>query len=660
MKDSNTLWQPSEKFIEKSNVFKYVNWLNEIYNKSFEIDLKNPLKNVENYTKIWNWSVENNEEFWESIWNFFGIISHKSYSKIIEPKSMPGARWFIDSKLNYAEHVFNQARWGEDAIIYVREDGFRRNISWEKLAKEVSTLSVWLKENGVKKGDRVAAYVSQIPEAVIALLASASIGAIWASFGAELMSRAVIDRLQILEPKVFLFVDGYIYNGKQINKEVDVEKILSEVKSIEKSIFIPSLNKESSIDKSHHWQDVTKSKSYKLSFEHMDFNDPLWILFTSGTTGNPKPVVHSHGGILIETFKGSLHLDLKRDDKFLWYSTPSWMMWNVVVNGLLSGATIVFYDGSPMYKNLLPLWEIAEKEKLTVLGTSAPFIHACMKLGLRPKESFNLENLREIGSTAAPLSPQGFEWVYEYVKDDVWLNPSSGGTDICSGFVGGCPILPLWKGEMQCRWLGVKVNAYDINGNPVYDQMGELVIENPLPSMPIYFWKDNDYSWYRESYFSLFPNVWWHGDWIIITRKGTVIILGRSDSTIKRKGVRIGTLDIYKIVESIPEIQNSLVIELNERITLFVVLKEGINLNEELKQKINNSLRQQLGPYFIADDIIQVKDIPLTLNFKKLEVPIKKILLGWDINKAVNLANVLNPESIYGIVESYKKYIEKS
>lgn len=658
MQDSNILWLPSREFIEKSNMFKYVNWLNEIYDKNFEISVEDPVKNVENYSKIWNWSVNSNEEFWESIWNFFGIISHQPYSKVLEPKSMPGARWFINSKLNYAEHIFKQARWGEDAIIYLREDGVRRNLSWEKLAKEVASLSLWLKDNGVKRGDRVVAYVSQVPEAVIALLASASIGAIWASMGIELMSRAVIDRLQVLEPKVLFFVDGYIYNGKQINKEEEIKKILHEVKSVEKSIFIPSLSESTNIDNAHNWKDITKLKSYKLNFEQVEFNDPLWVLFTSGTTGIPKPVVHSHGGMLIEAYKASLHLDLKKEDKYLWYSTPSWMMWNAVVDGLLSGATIVFYDGSPMYKGLLPLWEIAEKEKLTILGTSAPFIHACMKLGLKPGDSFNLNNLREIGSTAAPLSPQGFEWVYKNVKDDVWLNPSSGGTDVCSGFVGGCPILPVWKGEMQCRWLGVKVSAYDINGKPVYDEVGELVVENPLPSMPIYLWKDSDFSWYKESYFSLFPNVWWHGDWIMITKRGTVIISGRSDSTIKRKGVRIGTLDIYKVVESLPEVQNSLAIELKERIILFIVLKEGLKLNEELKQKINNSLKQQLGPYFIADDIIQVKDIPLTLNFKKLEVPIKKILLGWDINRAVNLANVLNPEAVYNVIEAYKEYVK--
>jgi acetoacetyl-CoA synthetase len=660
--ESKIIWMPDKDFIEKSSMFKYITWLREFYGLDFDVSVDDPIKNIKNYEKVWKWSVENLEDFWESIWQYFGIISHSKYSKILTSKEMPGCRWFVGAKLNYAEHCFRYARWGENVITYIREDGTKRVISWNLLAKQVASLSNWLKEMGVKKGDVVAAYVSQIPEAVSALLATASIGAVWVAVGLELMPRAVIDRFNMLGPKVLFVSDGYQYNGKEIYKKEDIEQVLRSVPTIEKVVTIPNLKEslELKTDKRvYDWRDVANIKGSKLEFEQMEFNEPLWVLFTSGTTGIPKPVVHGHGGILIEAYKASLHLNSKQGDKFLWYSTPTWMMWNAVVDGLLFGTHIVFYDGSPIYRYLMPLWEVAEKEELTFLGTSAPFIHACMKIGLEPGKQFNLKKLEVIGSTAAPLSPQGFRYIYEKVKEDVWLHPASGGTDVCSGFVGGNPILPLWEGEMQCRWLGVKAEAYNLEGKPVINELGELVIELPMPSMPLYFWGDKEMKWYKESYFSLFPGVWWHGDWIIITDRGTAIITGRSDSTLKRKGVRIGTLDIYKVVESLPEIQNSLAVEVKGKIVLFVVLKAGYTLTDEIKQKINNALREQLGPYFIADIIIQVPDIPMTLNFKKLEVPIKKILLGWEINKAVNLANVLNPDAVYAIVDASKPYMEE-
>lgn len=655
------LWSPSREFIEKSILYKYITWLREFYGLEFDVSVDDPLKNVKNYEKLWKWSVTNLEDFWESIWQFFRIISHAPYSKVLESRVMPGARWFTGAKLNYAEHCFRNARWGEEAVVYVREDGFRRSLTWDGLAREVASVASWLKEVGVRKGDRVAAYVSQVPEAVVAFLATASIGAIWVAVGAELMPRAVIDRFRLLEPKVLFVVDGYQWNGNEISKEEDASKIIEATPSIERVVLIPNIKERPELKVTkpvYTWGEVAGRRE-KLIFEPVEFSDPLWVLFTSGTTGVPKPVVHGHGGILIESLKGSFHLDAKPADRFLWFSTPTWMMWNVVVDALLFGCTIVFYDGSPIYKFLTPLWEVAEKERLAVLGTSAPFIHMCMKIGLEPGTQFNLRSLRELGSTAAPLSPEGFEWVYKKVKEDVWLNPSSGGTDVCSGFVGGCPILPVWKGEMQCRWLGGKVEAYNIEGKPVINELGELVVELPMPSMPLYFWGDPEYKWYKESYFSLFPGVWWHGDWIIITDRGTAIITGRSDSTIKRKGIRLGTLDIYKVVESLPEVQSSLAVEVKERLVLFVALKPGFQLDDALKQKINNALREQLGPYFIADFIIQVPDVPMTLNYKKLEVPVKKILLGWEVEKAVNLANVLNPDAVHEIVKASKPYIEQ-
>ncbi|BDR93075.1 acetoacetate--CoA ligase [Vulcanisaeta souniana] len=656
------LWRPSQDVIKGSNILRFVNWLNEVFGFNFEVSIDKPMRNVHNYDRLWRWSAEDLETFWVSIWRHFGVIPHSPYTKVLEPRIMPGARWFIGSRLNYTEHVFRASRWGEEAIIYVREDGFRRSLTWDQLYREVAALSDWLKGIGIGRGDRVAAYVSQVPEAVVALLATASIGAIWVGVGAELAPRAVIDRFNLLQPKVLIAVDGYPYRGRVFDKYGDIKQIVDSVQSIGRVVIIPNMKDsvELSLSKSvHDWREITGRRGVGLSIESMEFNEPLWVLFTSGTTGIPKPVVHSHGGVLLEAYKVGLHMDYKPSDKFTWYTTPSWMMWNFTVNALLFGATILFYDGDPTVRNFEPYWEITEKEGLSILGLSAPYIHAAMKSTIEPGMQFNLGSLREIGSTAAPLSPQGFEWVYGKVKEDVWLAPISGGTDVVSALVGGCPILPVWEGEMQCKWLGAAVNVYDEEGRPVVNEVGELVIERPMPSMPIYFWNDPDYNWYRESYFGVFPGVWRHGDWAMITDRGTVIITGRSDSTIKRKGIRIGTLDIYRVVESLPEVVGSLAVEVKNKLVIFVALRPGLQLTEELKKKINDALRNQLGPYYIADYIIQVPDIPMTRNYKKLEVPIKKVLMGWPIDKAVNINAVLNPEAFYAVIEALKPYMDE-
>jgi len=660
--EPRVLWSPSSSVTRDSNILRFANWLREFYGLNFEVSIDNPRENVKNYDALWRWSVDNLETFWEAVWRYFNVTSHTPYTKVLEPAKMPGARWFVGSRLNYAEHVFRAARWGEEAVVYVREDGVRRSLTWDQMAREVASLANWLRGVGVGRGDRVAAYVSQIPEAIVALLATASVGAIWVGVGAELAPRAAIDRFNILKPRVLVAVDGYPYRGRVFDKYGDVRQIVDSVDSIERVVIVPNMRDsvELRINKPvHDWRDVTSTRGLGLSFEPMEFNEPLWVLFTSGTTGIPKPVVHSHGGVLLEAYKVGLHMDYKPSDKFTWYTTPSWMMWNFTVDALLFGTTILFYDGDPTFRNFEPYWEITEKEGLTILGLSAPYIHAAMKSTIEPGRQFNLKTLREIGSTAAPLSPQGFEWVYTRVKEDVWLAPISGGTDVVSAFVGGCPILPVWEGEMQCRWLGAAVNVYDEEGRPVVNEVGELVLEKPMPSMPIYFWNDPDYRWYMESYFNVFPGVWRHGDWALITDRGTVVITGRSDSTIKRKGIRIGTLDIYKVVESLPEVQGSLAIEVKGKLVLLVALRPGLQLTDELRRRINDALRTQLGPYFIADYIIQVPDIPMTRNYKKLEVPIKKVLMGWPVDKAVNINAVLNPDAFYATLEALKPYMEE-
>ncbi|MEM3685402.1 MAG: acetoacetate--CoA ligase, partial [Conexivisphaerales archaeon] len=513
------LWEPSNETIEKSSMKRYMNWLESEHKIEFR-----------DYNELWKWSVTRIEDFWSSVWEYFNIKSSQNYDKVLLSRKMPGAKWFVGSRLNYAENVFKNYDAEKEVILFRREDGYSRSILWRQLKDEVEGFAAGLRKAGVREGDRVAAYLPNIPHAVVAFLATASLGAIWSSCSVDFGVPSALDRFSQIEPKVLVTVDGYIYAGKKYDRTEHVARMVQSLPSLKKVIMIPYANTEVEVKGYEAWDSFIKNRE-KLSFTQLEFEHPIWILYSSGTTGLPKAIVHSHGGILLEHLKAVLlHNDISSKDRFFWFTSTGWMMWNYLASGLLGNSTILLYDGSPSYPDMNSLWEFAEKSGITFFGTSAAYINSCMKAAISPKQSFNLDKLRGIGSTGSPLSVEGFEWVYRNVKDDVWLASISGGTDMCTAFVGGCNLLPVYPGEIQCRYLGAKVESYDEKGESRVDSVGELVITEPMPSMPVFFWNDPDGKRYFESYFSFYPGVWRHGDWIKITRKGTCIIYGRSDA----------------------------------------------------------------------------------------------------------------------------------
>lgn len=648
------LWEPSESLQKGYNLKEFMNWVREQRGQHFET-----------YDEIWKWSVTDIEGFWSALWHFYNVQSHTPYTDVLVEEKMPGAKWFTGATLNYTEHVFRNARSDQPAIIYESELKTRGEVSWSSLEKQTAAIAHYLKSIGVQKGDRVVAYASNIPETVAAFLACASIGAIWSSCSPEFGMMSVIDRFKQIEPKVLFAVDGYRYGGKDFSRLTEVQKIQEELPTLEKTVIIPYLKQSpdlSMLEDAVNWEEIhTMDVQSTLSFEPVPFDHPLWILYSSGTTGKPKAIVQSQGGILLEHLKlAGLQIDLKREDRFFWYTTTGWMMWNVVVSGLLTGSTILLFDGNPGYPNNETLWKFAEETKMTVFGTSASFLTACMKAGVKPKEQFDLSHLKAIGSTGSPLPPSGFEWVYEEVKEDVWLFSTSGGTDLCTAFVGGAPYLPVHAGELQARALGAAVYAYNDQGESLIDDIGELVITKPMPSMPIYFWNDPSNERYTDSYFDTYPGIWRHGDFIKITQQGSCIIYGRSDATINRGGIRMGTSEIYNALESISQIQDSLVVDIpisedQSYMPLFVVLKDGEALQDYIVSQIKKVIRESCSPRHVPNEVIQVDDLPRTLNGKKLEVPIKKMLMGTPVEKAVNMGSLANPESLNFFVKFYKE-----
>ena len=646
--EGTLLWEPTEKMKQQANLTKYMTWLGS--EKGIHFD---------ELEELWEWSVTNLEEFWASMWEYFHIKTSKPYKSILNGHTMPGAQWFSGAELNYVEHVFRNATSSRPALVFQSEKKPLTEISWEDLYQKVSTVAEALRALGVQRGDRVVSYLPNIPKSVIAFLATASLGAIWSSCSPDFGTRSVIDRFQQIEPKILFAVDGYYYNGKAIDRRTTITELQQSLPTLQKTVIVPYLFPELSVERYSNamlWQDM-QSTDIELSFEQVPFDHPLWVLYSSGTTGLPKAIVQGQGGILIEHMKNLyLGMDLKEDDRFFWYTTTGWMMWNLLLGGLLIGTTVLLYDGSPSYPDMNALWDFAEKSKMTFFGTSAGFILACMKAGVEPGTTFDLSRLRGLGSTGSPLPPEGFQWVYDEIKKDIWLASISGGTDVCSAFLGGSILLPVRAGELQCRLLGAKVESFDENGNPLINEMGELVVTEPLPSMPLFFWNDPQEKRYRESYFNVYPGVWRHGDWVKITPVGSAVIYGRSDSTINRKGIRMGSSEIYRIVEDIPEILDSLVVGVerpggNYYMPLFVMLKPDVELDDALKAKIRNKIRVSLSPHHVPDDIIAIAEIPRTLNGKKLEVPIKKLFLGVPLEHAISMDSMSNPQAMQYFVE---------
>lgn len=635
------LWQPSEERKRQTNLYRFMKWLEAEKGLTFS-----------EYHELWRWSVESLQLFWEAFWEYADIQSSVPYQCVLADGRMPGAKWFPGARLNYAEHVFRHELDERPAIFFRSERHGLKTLSWKELARQTARVAHWLRSVGVKEGDRVAAYLPNIPETVITFLACASIGAIWSCCPPEFGSGSVLERFRQIEPKVLVAVDGYQYKGKRHRRMDVVREIQRALPTLEWTVIIPyddAADCLTETERTLYWPDLPDTDE-PLSFAAVPFDHPLWILYTSGTTGPPKALVHGQGGILLEHYKTLLfHADLKPGDRVFRFTSSGWMMWNLLVSSMLTGASIVLYDGHPLYPAAEVLWQLAEDVDVTYFGTSAAYIHLMMKTDCKPNQRFQFPSLRSFGTTGSALSKEGFVWVYQNVKRDLHLAPSSGGTDVCGAFVGGNPLLPVHAGQMQCIYLGVKAEAFDEAGQPVIGEVGELVITQPMPSMPLYFWNDPHHERYLDSYFRDFPNVWRHGDWIKIFPDGRSVIYGRSDATINRFGIRMGTAEMYDVVEAIDGVADSLIVDLEwlgrpSMLILFVVLEENHDLTEELKQKIRSAIHEKLSPRFVPDRIEQVRGIPRTLNGKKMEVPVRRILLGHPMEKAVNLDSVANPE----------------
>ena len=650
-------WQPSPDGVSRTRLAEFVQFLRT----EFGVDLDEL-----DYPGLHAWSVAEPAQFWEAIARFGEVRFHQSPRTVVDGlDDITRTTWFPGSTLNYAEHVLTARPGHEDedlAIIFEREDGLRESVTYGELRARVAAARAGLADLGVGRGDRVVALAPNCVETVVAFLATASLGAIWACCSPDFGARAVEDRFEQLAPTVLITVDGYQYNGKTYSLGERIERLRTGLPSVRATAVVPYLDPGATFEGTMSWADLTK-RTEPLDFEAVPFDHPLWVLYSSGTTGLPKGIVHGHGGIVVEHIK-VLHLlsDLGPGDRFFWFTTTGWMMWNYLVGGLLVGATIVCYDGSPTYPGTDRLWALASEYRIGFFGVSSPFLHAAMRAGESPRREHDLSAMRMIGATGSPLSPDGFEWVAEHVGRDVQIYSNSGGTDVCTPFVMSAPNVPVWVGEISCAALGVEVEAFDPSGRPVLDELGELVVTTPMPSMPVSFWNDEDDTRRREAYFEDFPGVWRHGDWVRKTPRGSYVIYGRSDATLNRGGVRMGTAEFYAVVESLRGVEDSLVVDVSSPddagapLLCFLVLADATN-EDDVVRELRSTLRRELSPRHVPDRFIRISEVPRTLNGKKCEVPVKRILLGASPETAVSRSALQNPGAIDEFVTRRAEFV---
>lgn len=650
--EGDWLWSPSKARVSDSNLADFMTWLNVKKDKVFN-----------DYDELWDWSVDSIEEFWEALWEYYEIVTETPYEEVLSERVMPGAKWFPGSRLNFAEHILRNERPDAIALYAYSETGDARRVSWQELGAQVRLLSQKLCSMGVVKGDRIVSYLPNTPEAVVAFLASASVGAIFSSCSPDFGYQSVLDRFEQIEPKVMFFTDGYQFGGKEFDRRKEVGKIVGALPSLQYVVQVPNLYPEGPlvVDSAYLWDELMSGPAVnkeQFHFERVPFDHPLWILYSSGTTGLPKAIVHGHGGITLEFLKmAGFHMNLKPDSSMFFFTTTGWMMWNLTIGAMVTGCAAVLYDGNPIGTDPAVLWRLAEDSGTTFFGSSPTFVSTMKKMKFVPSEHFDFSRLEGVLLGGSPADPDVMSWFYDNVKQDLWVTSQSGGTDIASAFVGASPTLPVYAGEIQTRCLGVDVRALDDNGNELVNDVGELVVCKPMPSMPIYFWNDKDNRRYQESYFEEYPGLWRHGDYFRVNERGGCFIYGRSDSTLNRYGVRIGTAEIYRVVEALAEVEDSLIVNLSLSegkflMPLFVKLKEGLTLDETLKKKICAALKTEYSPRHVPDKVIQIDDVPYTLTNKKLEVPVRKILTGASVEKSANIDAMANPSSIQFFVSN--------